>query len=317
MPFPNDEELMKTAAGLVAQLQALFGAHPGKRPAHAKGVLLSGSFVPSAKAGELSIAPHFNAPSTPILVRFSNSTGIPNIPDTDPNADPRGIAIRFNLPSVDGKRKHTDVIAHSTPTFPVRTGELFLEMLKAIGTSPPDAPHPSPIEQFIGAHPSALVHVQWPNPPPVSYGTEQFWSVTAFKLVDSAGKETFIRYHVVPTAGISTLSTEEVGTRDSEYLQTELKERIAAGPIGFKLLAQIALEGDVTDDATVHWAQTNPVVELGELKIDSILPEQDKEQKYVIFDPIPRIEGVDASADPLLEMRAALYLISGKQRRAA
>lgn len=32
MPFPNDEELMKTAAALVAQLQAIFGPHPGFRP---------------------------------------------------------------------------------------------------------------------------------------------------------------------------------------------------------------------------------------------------------------------------------------------
>lgn len=273
--------------------------------------------MPTAKAGELSIAEHFNAPSTSITVRFSNSTGIPNIPDTAPDADPRGIAIRFNLKEVDGRCKHTDIISHSTPTFPVRTGELFLEMLNAIGSSPPDGPHPSPIEKFISAHPEALVHIQWPKPAPVSYGTEQYWGVTAFKLIDSAGKETYIRYHVVPTAGISTLTTEEVAAKDSEYLQTELKERIAAGPIGFKLLAQVAIEGDVTDDATKHWAETNPIVDLGELKIESIFLDNDALQKTTIFDPIPRVEGVDASADPLLEMRAALYLISGKQRRAA
>jgi len=47
------------------------------------------------------------------------------------------------------------------------------------------------------------------------------------------------------------------------------------------------------------------------------LPNNAAEQKKIIFDPIPRVEGVDASADPLLEMRAALYLISGQQRRAA
>jgi catalase len=37
----------------------------------------------------------------------------------------------------------------------------------------------------------------------------------------------------------------------------------------------------------------------------------------VIFDPIPRVEGVEASDDPLLEMRAAVYLVSGRGRRAA
>lgn len=146
MPFPDDAQLMKTAGDLVAQLQAIFGSHPGFRPgrcslpslvninntyeAHAKGQLLSGTFTPSAKAKELSVAEHFNAPSTPVLVRFSNSTGLPQIPDTDENADPRGIAVRFNLKEEGGKRRHTDIIAHSTPTFPTRTGAEFLSFLQ-------------------------------------------------------------------------------------------------------------------------------------------------------------------------------------------
>lgn len=32
MPFPSDEQIMKTAGGLVEQLQAIFGKHPGFRP---------------------------------------------------------------------------------------------------------------------------------------------------------------------------------------------------------------------------------------------------------------------------------------------
>jgi catalase len=282
------------------------------------------------------------------LVRFSNSTGLPQIPDTDGNADPRGIAIRFNLKSKDGRRKHTDIICHSTPTFPTHTGAEFLTMLQALATSPPGGPSPSPIEKFLRSNPKALVHVQWPKPAPESYGTEQFWSVSAFKLIDSAGKETFIRYHsrfyspanplsthhpsqafywqkkqhinpisVVPTAGVSTLSASDLSSRDDNYLQAELPVRLSTGPIGFKILAQLALPGDVTDNATIHWADSNPVVELGTVEIKEIVPDNAKEQKNIIFDPIPRVEGVDASADPLLEMRAALYLISGKQRRAA
>jgi catalase len=32
MPFPTDEKLMTTAKDLVAQLQRIFGEHPGYRP---------------------------------------------------------------------------------------------------------------------------------------------------------------------------------------------------------------------------------------------------------------------------------------------
>jgi catalase len=41
------------------------------------------------------------------------------------------------------------------------------------------------------------------------------------------------------------------------------------------------------------------------------------QQKHIIFDPIPRVDGIEPSADPLLELRAAIYLLSGRRRRAA
>jgi catalase len=238
-------------------------------------------------------------------VRFSNSTGIPNIPDFDPNADPRGIGIRFIL----GDHKHTDIISHSTPFFPTRTGEEFLAFLQALvaGT----------VGDFLASHPSALAFVQAPKPPPVSYGTEEYFSVTAFKLIDAAGKETFIRYDIVPDAGVHVLDAEAVKNEDPNYLAIELEKRLKAGPIGFKILAQVAEEGDVTDDATVHWPKERKVVELGSLKLEKLLEDNEKEQKWFILDPIPRVQGVGPSDDPLLEMRAAVYLWSGKQRRAA
>jgi hypothetical protein len=37
----------------------------------------------------------------------------------------------------------------------------------------------------------------------------------------------------------------------------------------------------------------------------------------IIFDPIPRVDGIEPSADPLLEFRAAIYLLSGRERRVA
>jgi len=305
MPFPADEEIVKTAGELVAQLQAIFGAHPGFRPAHAKGILLNGTFTPTAEAAKLSTAPHFSSASTPITVRFSNSTGLPSIPDTDPNADPRGIGIRFNL----GARKHTDVICHSTPFFPTRTGEGFLAFLQALvaGT----------IGDFLGANPSALAFVQAPKPAPSSYARETYFSVSAFKLIDAAGKATFIRYQVVPDAGVDKLDEAALKEKTPGFLQEELIARLKEGPASFKLVAQVAEEGDVTDDATVHWPESRKVVELGSFTLESLVDDTLKEQKHIIYDPIPRVQGVEPSDDPLLEMRAAVYLISGRQRRAA
>lgn len=133
-------------------------------PAHAKGQLLTGTFTPTGTAFTLSSAPHFNSPSTPITVRFSSSTGLPSIPDTDASANPRGIAIRFHLPDTNGKRQHTDIVAHSTRYFPTRTGAEFLEFLHAAGG--PNAADAVP--EFLSRHPETVRFLQDPKPSPES-----------------------------------------------------------------------------------------------------------------------------------------------------
>jgi len=128
----------------------LFGLHPGFRPVHAKGTLLSGTFTPSSSAKALTKAPHVNRPSIRVAVRFSDFAGIPTIPDYDENASPRGLALRFYL----AEHVHTDIIGHSVDAFPTRTIEEFLEFLRAAGSSGPGAPKPTPIDSFLAAHPA-------------------------------------------------------------------------------------------------------------------------------------------------------------------
>ena len=160
MPLPSDEKLIQLANDLLQQFDAIFGLHPGLRPAHAKGVLLTGTFSPSPEAAALTRAPHASRESTPVTVRFSNSTGLPTIPDNDSNANPRGLAIRFHL----ADRVHTDIIAHSTDGFPTRTGQEFLEFLRAAAASDPSKPSPSPIEVFLGTHPPPSPSCRRPSP---------------------------------------------------------------------------------------------------------------------------------------------------------
>src|SRR5215475_7205394 len=144
MPLPSDERVVQLANDLLAQLDAMFGLHPGFRPAHAKGIMLSGTFTPSSEAASLSRAPHVTRESTPVTLRFSNGTGLPAIPDNAPDANPRGLAIRFHL----ADRVHTDIVSHSTDGFPTRTGQELLDLLRAQAAGDP-AP-------FLANHPAAL-----------------------------------------------------------------------------------------------------------------------------------------------------------------
>ena len=219
------------------------------------------------------------------------------------------MGIRFVL-SEDG-HKHTDIIAHSTAFFPMRTGEGFHQLLQAIDDGT--------IAKFLEENPSAAAFVNDPKPSPESFATLRYFGINAFKLVSKDGEGTFVRYRITPDAGYSVLSSEDAAAKSSSYLFDELTERLSRGPASFTLSAQVAEPGDPTDDATKHWPEDRKIVQLGTIAVTEILEEKEskQEQQRIIFDPIPRVEGIEPSDDPLLDMRAAIYLIAGKQRRAA
>jgi catalase len=315
LPLPTDERIIALSQDLIQQLDAIFRLHPGFRPAHAKGAMLAGRFTPSPAAASLSRAPHLHRESTPVTVRFSNSTGLPLIPDNEPNANPRGLAIRFHL----AERVHTDIVSHSTDGFPTRTGQEFLEFLRALAASDPSkpSPSPSPIEAFLGAHPKALAFVQTPKPAPSSFARESFFGITAMRFTNHDWVSRYGRYRIVPEAGPEHLPDAVAAARSANFLFDELAERITSQPIEFHILAQLANEGDTVDDATVHWPEERTVLDLGTITLTELVTDNAREEKQIIFDPIPRVDGIDPSEDPLLELRAAIYLLSGRRRRAA
>lgn len=243
------------------------------------------------------------------LTRRRTATGLPNVPDNSSNAGPRGFALRFQL-ATHPRRVHTDIIAHSVDAFPGSNGDEALAFFKALkdGT----------IESFLGTHPKALAFVQAPKPAPESFANEHFFGVNAFRLIDEAGNETYVRYRIVPAAGLKTLDSEELKGRSGSYLFDEIPKLLEAGPVEFKLRAQIAEKDDVTDDACVHWPEERRVVDLGTISLGALVEDDAAEQKHIIFDPVPRdVPGLEPSADPLLAVRAGVYLISGRERRAA
>ena len=311
MPLPNDERVVSLANDLLAQFHKMFGPHPGFRPAHAKGLMLSGTFIPSPTAKALTKAPHIQSESTPVTARFSNSTGLPEIPDSKPDANPRGLAIRFNL----ADHLHTDIVSHSTDGFPTRDGYEFLDFLRAAAASGPEVPSPKPIEKFLATHPAALRFVQTPKPFPSSLARDTYYGVTAFKFTNAAGETRYGRYRIIPEAGNDHISGDDIIRENHHY--EELEHRVKQSPVRFKIYVQIAAPGDVTDDATHHWPEDRELIEFGTLELTSILPDSLVQQKHIIFDPIPRVDGIEPSADPLLELRAAIYLLSGRERRAA
>jgi catalase len=304
----SDEKPLPVA--LVDALNHLSGGpHKGFRANHAKGIMAQGRFTPSPVAASLSKAPHF-AKAVPVLVRFSDTTGVPNLPDANPAASPHGLAIRFQIP--DGSS--TDIVSISANSFPVATPEDFLAFLTAAGNSGPNVPKPTPIDQFLGSHPAALAFVTTPRPAPVSFGTLAFYGVNAFKFTNARGVSRYARYQIVPVAGEHALSDADAAKAAPDYLMEELPVRIAKGPVKFRLLAQLAKEGDPTNDDTKVWPADRELLELGTISITSVVKDQVTAQKGIMFNPLTLQPGIEASADPVLLARPAAYGVSYGQR---
>src|ERR1039457_4981439 len=268
MPLTQDEKLLALSHKVIEGFdKADGGVHPGFRPAHAKGILLTGAFTPSPEAATLTRAPHIQRRSTPVTVRFSDFAGIPNISDNDPQgASPRGCAIRFHL----AEHVHTDIVAHSVDNFPARTVEGFLEFLNALISTDPAGPHPNAIERFLGAHPAALTFVQTPKPIPTSFAKESFFAISAFKFTNADGVSRYGRYRVLPVAGNEYLDEAGAAARNPNFLFDEIKERVAKEPVRFLIAVQLAGEGDTVDDATVRWQENRPQIKLGEISLKEI-----------------------------------------------
>jgi catalase len=314
MPLTTDEKLLTLSHDIIEGFdKADGGIHPGFRPAHAKGILLSGLFTPSSEAASLTRAPHIQRISTPATVRFSDFAGVPTVPDNDPRgASPRGCAIRFHL----AEHVHTDIVAHSVDSFPTRTAEEFLGFLNALLATDPAGPHPNSIEQFLGAHPAALKFVRTPKPIPTSFAKESFFAVSAFKFTNAGGVSRHGRYRVLPAAGNEYLDEAGAAARGPNFLFDEIKARVTKESVRFRIVVQLSGDGDAVDDATVRWPEDRPQLTFGEISLQEITPNNASEQQKIIFDPIPRVDGIEASADPLFEPRANIYLMTGRRRRA-
>jgi len=285
------------------------GANPAFRTAHAKGIVGQGTFTPSKEAAGLSKAAHFQGGSVPVTVRFSNASPDPFIPDTASN--PRGMAVRFRLTG----GAETDIVALSHHGFVVGTGEDFLALQKAIVATDPSKPHPWPIEAFIGSHPLALKFVQETAAVPASYGTQPFFSNDAFIFVDKQGMKRAGRYQFLPAAGQQTLSAADAKTKGPNFLDEELKARLATGPIQYRMIVQLANAGDPTNDPSLVWPDDRKTVEVGTLTINSIVPDSDAAQKALVFFPTSLTEGIELSDDPFPSLRTAVYALSFARRR--
>src|SRR3954447_21948760 len=294
---------MPDAVELVDAIGKAGGSYPGHRAAHAKGVVLAGTFTPADAASQLTRAAQFSGGPSRVTVRFSNGGANPDSSDAS-IGDGRGMATKFYL----GDGTTMDIVGLSLPVFLVRNPEEFLEFTLARAQSF------EKVGEFIGTHPATAQAAQLIAPtlvPPRSYAALAYNSIHAFRLVNGGGEGRWIRWRWLPEAGVEWLPEEERDSADPNFLQTDIFERL---PVRFTLVARLATEDLPTHDPTAAWPEDLETVEMGTLELTGPETERETGNDVMVMDPTRVTDGIELSDDPILHVRSHAYSVSVERR---
>jgi catalase len=296
-----------TGAQAVDAANEVFGRHPRRRALHAKGTLLKGTFTATTAAAALTRAVHMQGQPVPAIVRVSNGGGDPDAPDFGPEV--RGLAVKFELP--DGS--NTDIVAQSLPRFPFKTPDEFVEFVRT--QKRPDIAWRLPL--YLARHPRMVEPLRTNFPslaPPESYATIPYYAIHAFRFVNTDDDHRYVRYTWLPHAREARLSLRMAKAQGRDYLQQEIRERLADATVRFTLELQVAGPGDDPDDPASVWPDERERVNAGTLEITEV--DDATDDNMLVFDPVNVTDGIELADDPILRFRPAAYSESIKRRTA-
>jgi catalase len=302
-----------SAEHVVNAFESSAGAHPGFRRNHAKGICVTGRFESNGAGAALSRAAVFEKGVVPVVGRFS-------VPGTNPTqmdsaAQLRSLALRIT--ASDGQQWRTAM--NSVPVFSVRTPDDFVKELGAMhvdqATGKPD---PVRLAAFDAQHPETRTLRDWlaSHPPSSGFGNATYYSISAFRFIDSHGAARYVRWSMVPDTPYRPVGDAE--RRDPDFLAHRLVTGLDDGPMRWHLMLAVAQPGDAITDSTSVWPQTadRVRVDAGMLVIERAQTQIDGPCRNIDFDPLVLPAGIEPSGDPLLAARSATYMESFSRRMA-
>lgn len=282
---------------------------PGFRRAHSKGICFAGTFAPTAEAAKLSTARAFTQPSIPVIGRFSASSNNPYAPD---GASPvRGMAVQIKTD--DGQEWR--IAMNSFPFFAAATPQGFQQLNEAGLPDPATGkPDPNKMKAVLAAHPEIGTFLAWAKSAPRSdsLGNTRFNGVNAFRLTDAQGGDYIVRWSMRPRAPFAAMSAEQAA--NANFLSQDLDRRLAAGPLVWDMVVQIAAPGDPVTDPSKAWPETRQEATLGTLTVVRAEAQADGPCRDLNFDPLILPTGIAATDDPVLHARSAAYSVSFNRR---
>ena len=174
--------------------------------------------------------------------------------------------------STSREHVHTDIIGHSVDAFPARTAEEFLEFLTALlRPIQPDrtrTPSSSTSPRIRRRWRSSRRRSRFPR----ALEGNRTSRCRPSRFTNAGGVSRYGRYRVVPVAGNEYLDAAGAAAQSPDFLIDDIQARVGQAPVGFRIVVQVAEEGDVVDDATARWPESRPQLVLGELTLGTSLP---------------------------------------------
>lgn len=296
---------------LVEAMSQISGRHDGRRTVHAKGVWCEGSFTPTPEGAELCRAAALSGDPVTALVRFSSSSGDPEVHDAQRSGG--GMAVKLRPEGGD----EWDILATGTPVFVARTPEDFLELVRLRKPDPETGqPDMEKLGEYLQRHPEAQLSIQSTlgAEPPASFVTVPYQSPHAFKLLAPDGGETWARWRWRPEAGEARLPDDEARAKGRDYLGAEIAERLRSGSAAFDFVLQLAGDDDSLTDPTELWPDERETVVAGRLEVTDVVDDPEGDGHIEVFDPTRLPDGIEPSDDPILHARPKAYSVSAYRR---
>ncbi|MFF8644270.1 catalase [Streptomyces sp. NPDC015345] len=293
-----------------------------ERVVHARGAAAHGIFRGYGTAAKVTKAAFLAKDAeTPVFVRFSTVLGSRGSSDTV--RDTRGFATKFYT-----EEGTFDLVGNNIPVFFIQDAIKFPDIIHA-GKPHPDREIPQAQSahdtfwDFVTLHTEAAHHTLWNMSDrgiPRSYRMMEGFGIHTFRLVNSEGATTLVKFHWKPKLGVHSLTWEEAqitNGMDPDFHRRDLADAIEAGAfpqweLGIQVFpdnAEQTFEGiDLLDPTNIVPEELAPVQPIGLLTLNANPTNFFAETEQVAFHPGHLVPGIDITDDPLLTGRLFSYL---------
>ncbi len=292
-----------------------------ERIVHARGSGAHGVFKLTKSLKDFTKAGFLNDVNkeTPVFVRFSTVAGSKG--STDMARDVRGFAVKFY--TTEG---NYDLVGNNIPIFFIQDAMKFPDLVHSVK---PEADNEIPqaasahdtFWDFISLMPESTHMVMWAMSDraiPRSLRMMEGFGVHTFRLINAAGKSSFVKFHWKPVLGVHSVAWDEaqkISGKDADFHRRDLWESIEDGNFPeWDLGVQIIPEADehkyafdLLDPTKIVPEELVPVQIVGRMTLNRNPDNFFAETEQVMFSPAHLVPGIDFTNDPLLQGRLFSY----------